>query len=62
MVQLKDDLSIVTKWGKMYGRAGDWLANRNYSPTTGEPGTEYAIVTANSFSQNYKAIPQPLNI
>jgi hypothetical protein len=59
MVQLREPLDIVTSWGKMHGDVGAWLANYDYNPATGEPGTNFAIVSSISFKQTYQVVPKP---
>jgi hypothetical protein len=54
MVQLDKPFTIKTPWGQMSGGAHDWLANYDYNPATGQPGTDYAIVTNQSFGQTYE--------
>lgn len=54
MVQLKEGLSIQTKWGTMEGRPGDWLANYDYDPASKVAGHDYAIVSGPSFQQTYE--------
>lgn len=56
MVQLKEPITIITKWGPMSGKAGDWLANCDFDPATGQAGKSYAIVTAESYAQTYQPV------
>lgn len=54
MVQLKEPIDIETAWGPMHGDAGSWLANYDYNPATGAPGSSWAIVTEQSYAATYK--------
>lgn len=54
MVQLKQDMTIMTKWGEMKGKVGDWLANYDYDAATQKAGENYAIVSKESFKQTYE--------
>jgi hypothetical protein len=54
MVQLDKPFTIKTPWGQMSGGPNDWLANYDYNSATGQPGTDYAIVTNKSFGQTYE--------
>lgn len=56
MVQLTEPISITTKWGPMKGKAGDWLANYDFNPVTGQAGRSYAIISAESYSQTYQPL------
>lgn len=56
MVQLKEPLTIDTPWGSMSGKPGDYLANYDFDPVTGKPGSDYAIVTKTSYDQTYKPV------
>jgi hypothetical protein len=57
MVKLTNDIKFKTSWGELSGRAGDYLSNYDYSTATGQPGSDFAIVTASSFNQTYQAVP-----
>jgi len=54
MVQLDKPLEIMTKWGSMKAKIGDWLANYDYNHAAGQPGNDYAIVSKESYSQTYQ--------
>lgn len=40
----------------MHGDAGSWLANYDYNPLTGAPGSNHAIVTEQSYAATYKPV------
>ncbi|MBS1999623.1 MAG: hypothetical protein JSS86_25030 [Cyanobacteria bacterium SZAS LIN-2] len=54
MVQLDKPLEIMTKWGLMKAKIGDWLANYDFNKAAGTPGKDYAIVSSESYSQTYQ--------
>jgi len=56
MVKMDKPFDIVTPWGQMSGKAGDYLSNYDYDAATGTPGKDYAIVTARSYSQTYQPV------
>jgi hypothetical protein len=58
MVKLDQPTDIITKWGAMKGKIGDWLANYDFDKTTGTPGKDYAIVSGPSYSQTYQPKPK----
>jgi hypothetical protein len=56
MVQLTEPLTIRTSWGgQTSGEAGDYLVNYNYA--NGQPGDDFNILTAASFTQTYQEVP-----
>lgn len=58
MVQLTEPLTIDTPWGSMSGKPGDYLANYDFDPATGKPGSDYAIVTKTSYDQTYSPVTE----
>jgi hypothetical protein len=55
VVKLDEPLKMHTTWGSMKGQNGDFLANYDYDAPTNAPGTDYAIITNNSFKQTYES-------
>lgn len=56
MVKLTSDIKFKTSWGDLTGKAGDYLSNYDFSIATGQPGNDFAIVTASSYAQTYQAV------
>lgn len=59
MVQLDKPAEIITKWGVMKAKIGDWLANYDYNQANGTPGNDYAIVSGESYKQTYQPKVKP---
>ncbi|MBU6452812.1 MAG: hypothetical protein KGS72_13580 [Cyanobacteria bacterium REEB67] len=56
MVQLDKPTSIITAWGEMKGKVGDWLANYDFDKASGTPGKDYAIVSGPSYKETYQPV------